>query len=229
LEDYQVVAIRHLWQTYSVHVFVDESGDSGMKLDGGSSRWLIIAACIFTTQESMESMSTAIQMCREDLGRRSAFEFKYAKTTRKAKDAFFSAIQDQDFVLRAILIDKRLLWSRHVTSSADNLHTFAITQLLTHTDGFIKDAKIVIDGKDTKTFEFRSSTVFRKQINAAAPDTVSRVVFADSYRNRLIQLADMCAGAIRRSQDESQGTARQHLAIISRHAKYPQGGLWYFK
>jgi hypothetical protein len=211
-----------------VHVFIDDSGDPGMKLGGGSSRYLVMAARVFQSDQAMEDAAAAIAACRRRLGRPDGFEFKHAKTTRTAKDAFFTAVGPADFAVRAIIIDKTILYSGGLVSDCERLHRFAITQLLTHTRGTVRDAKVVIDGKDSKAFAMTSATYFRRLVNAMSPGTVRVVSYADSARNSLVQLADMMAGAIHRSERDRRPETLRHMAVVRGKAKPPRGSLWSF-
>lgn len=212
-----------------MHVYLDDSGDPGVKFGHGSTQHLVMAACVFNSNEAMESASRAIRDCRKRVHRSERWEFKYAKTSDYAKDEFFSAIAPLDFKVRAIVIDKRDLYSGHLRSAPKHLQNYAIKELLTHTLNTVQDAKLVIDGGDRRAFGVKDSVYFRKYVNEVCPGTIRDVSFADSSRVVLIQLADMVAGAIHRSQRADRNGAEHHMRVVRAKTKYPEGNVWHFK
>ncbi len=212
----------------AVYAFVDDSGDPGMKLTSGSTRYLVLAACIFREAEHVEAAAAAIHECRRQLGRGDRWEFKHTKTSDSMKDAFFHATKLLTFDVRAIVIDKQKLHSQPLMTKAGYLQNYAIMQIFTHTLDTVKDAKLVIDGKATRALQLQSATYFRRQVNERAPGTLRKVDYDDSARNPLIQLADMTAGAIRRHYEHPEKASNLHFAMIKGRTKAPRGSLWEF-
>jgi hypothetical protein len=212
-----------------VHVFLDDSGDPGVKFGRGSTQHLVMAACVFRSAQAMEFASHSIRLCREQIGRGERWEFKYSKTSNTMKAEFFAAVRDLDFDVRAIVIDKQRLYSQTLTTVPKYLQNFAIKQLLTHSFGTIQDAKLVIDGRDSRAFRVGSGAYFRREVNEECPGTLRAVACEDSSRNMLIQLADMIAGAIHRNQREDRADATDHMRAFSSKLRYPRGSLWFFK
>lgn len=70
-------------------VFVDESGDSGFKLGQGSSPVFVIFLVIFDDSLEAEKTSLTIKELRRKLGVRDSFEFKFNKSSKRFKNAFF--------------------------------------------------------------------------------------------------------------------------------------------
>jgi hypothetical protein len=207
---------------------VDDSGDAGFKLDSGSSRFLVMAACIFVGADAMDQAAAAVENCRVELGLGARFEFKYGKTAKPFRDAFFTAVERCPFSVRAIVFDKATMNRATTPEMPHGLGNYAITQLLLRRPGSIVDAKLVIDGKDSKAFGITKATYFRKTINGQAPGTVRKVYHADSARDRLVQLADMVAGAIHRFERTGGTEAQAHMAVVRKKAVPPLGDLWHY-
>ena len=68
--------------------------------------------------------------------------------------------------------------------------------MLKFDDGLLEAARIVIDGSGDRVFRRELGTYFRRQLGHGK---VKSIRFHDSESDRLVQLADMCAGAIARS------------------------------
>lgn len=210
-----------------VHIYLDDSGDAGFKFGQGSTRFLVIAACVFDSPADIELAAACIEQCRQQ--NRQSREFKYAKTKDSIKTCFFRCTESAKHHVRAIVVDKPAIRSSHLRDNPNDLKSYAIHQLLTHTFGTVKDAKVVIDGQDTRSFRMADRDYFMRQVNGKAPGTLRDVEFADSRTNVLIQLADMTAGAVHRAvrqDDKSDGT---HLQLIRRRTFQPRGSIWHFR
>ncbi|GAA1696015.1 hypothetical protein GCM10009792_15000 [Microcella alkalica] len=211
-----------------MHAFVDDSGCSGVKFDRGSTRFLVLAACVFTEPEHMEEAAGAILACRDGLGRAARSEFKYMKTNGSVKDAFFACTKTLKYDGRAIVIDKTKIHSVALIKKPGYMQNYAIRQIFGNTLGTVRDAKLVIDGVDKQAFGLNSSGYFLREVNQQAPGTLRKVTFDDSVRNPLIQLADMTAGAIRRHYEKTESSNPLHFAMIKGRTRYPRGSLWDF-
>lgn len=211
-----------------VYAFVDDSGDPGMKLSSGSTRYLVLAACIFRETAHVDAAAAAIRRCRVELGRGERWEFKHAKTSDDMKDAFFQATKTLSYDVRAVIIDKQRLHSEPLMTRPGYLQNFAIMQLFTHTLGTVNDAKLVIDGDATRALQLKSASYFRRLVNERAPGTLRKVEYDDSARNPLIQLADMTAGTIRRHYEHPDKANKLHFAMVKARTRAPRGSLWEF-
>jgi hypothetical protein len=212
-----------------VFAFIDDSGDPGTKFSQGSSQYLVMAACIFADGTAVDQADAVVSGCRTSLGHSHAWEFKFSRADQRTKDAFFASIAPLNFHVRAIVIDKAQLWSSQPIPDARSLKNLAITELLTHTHGTVRDARITIDGKDGKAFNMAESSYFRKTVNDNAPGTITRVRMVDSRKSTMVQLADMIAGAIHRFVRTHGTESAQHMRIIRDKARHPQGSIWHFR
>lgn len=214
-----------------MHIFIDDSGDGGFKTDRGSSSHLVMAACIFRDSKDIEHLKTCIDGCAQKNRHRN--EFKYSKTKDRLKDCFFECTSASTFDVRAIVMDKSTIYSPKLRSSPSALKSYAIRMLLSRGFGTIRDAKVIIDGQDTKGFEIPDSEYLMDMANRESMNTViSSVAFGDSKQNRGLQLADMVAGSINRMyRTDRVGDSKRsdHFNIIRPRTYQPNGTLWRFK
>jgi hypothetical protein len=210
-------------------VFLDDSGDPGFKLDRGSSSHLVMAACAFADHRDVERAAEAIHAYRAQIGWLDFREFHFTKCSRDVRLGFLNAVAGHDFFVRAVVIDKSRLISTHRRSRPGELHNYAIRALLTHSNGAIADAKIKIDGRDTKTFKLKNAAYFRRVVNDERPGTISEISTADSSRNVMIQLADMVAGAIHRSYNADKVDAKLYRAVLQRRLRDSRSSVWEFR
>ncbi|MFJ6002568.1 DUF3800 domain-containing protein [Arthrobacter sp. NPDC092385] len=209
-----------------MHIFIDDSGDGGFKFDSGSSSHLVMAACVFRDPQQIELLNKCIANCAAHNGLRT--EFKYFKTKERVKDCFFDCTKPVEYSIRAIYMDKSKLWSPKLRSSPSALKSYAIRQLLSKGFGTIHDAKVIIDGQDTKAFGMSDHNYIMNMANRENPGAIRRITYGDSKQNVGIQLADMVAGAINRGVRTHKPADTKHLAIIKPRTWQPQGTLWPF-
>lgn len=189
---------------------------------------MVMAACLFSRPDHIEEASAAVNRCREM--NRQRREFKYTKTRDGIKDCFFTCTVQVPFAVRTIVIDKLTLRSDHLRANPRDLKSFAIKQLLTHGDGFIRDAKVFIDGQDTRAFQMTDARYFTHNVNRASPGAVSQVTFVDSKESNPIQIADMVAGAIHRFVREDEKHSDRHFNTFPRRLLRPLGGsFWRYR
>jgi hypothetical protein len=185
-----------------------------------------MAACVFRESKDVDEAAAAITACRNSLDRGERWEFKHAKTSSAVKDVFFQSTRRLTYDVRAIVIDKSKLHSDALSNRPGYMQNYAIKEIFINTLNTVRDATLVIDGRDSRAFRIRSAGYFMREVNARAPGTLSRVVFDDSARNPLIQLADMTAGAIRRHFEHPEKSNPLHFAMIKGRTRYPRGNLW---
>lgn len=175
-------------------VFIDESGDPGFKLTRGSSSHFVIALVAFPDVGVIPEAKAALDGLAVRLSLPT--EFKFSKSRDEVRDAFFECILRFDFCVRAIVVDKEAVYSTRLREDKDSFYSFFVKSMLKFDNGLLKNARIVIDGS--------GDAAFRKQLGAylrrhTGPGALKDVRFSDSKNDRLVQVADMCAGAIGRS------------------------------
>lgn len=78
-------------------VFIDESGDSGLKIHEGSSRYFSIALVIFEENEEATACDQRIELLKRELGWREGSEFHFKKNSDRVRKAFLHAIVPYNF------------------------------------------------------------------------------------------------------------------------------------
>jgi hypothetical protein len=197
-----------------VLVFIDDSGDPGFKLDRGSSSHFVIACIVFDDHLDAEETALKIKRLRQGLGWKEFREFKFNKCSRVIRRQFFEEIQSCQFRVRAISINKAVIRSQELRVDRQSFYNYAIKEVLAHSDGKIRDAKIRLDGHGDRTYKRQAQTYFKKQLNARH-SVVRDIKFVDSKGDSLIQLADMVAGAVFRSEQTHKPDSQDYLRILS--------------
>jgi hypothetical protein len=177
-----------------VLVLIDESGDPAFKIARGSTTHFVIALAAFDDFAEAERASRRIAELRQQL--RVKPEFKFAKTADPVRDAFFAEVCRFQFQVRALIVDKALIYQEALRTQTDVFYNYFLGQLLKHDNGLLQGARVKLDGSGSAAFRKALTSYLRQQAKAGQ---IKKFSFADSARDDLIQLADMCAGAILRS------------------------------
>jgi len=177
-----------------VLVLIDESGDPGFKVIRGSTTHFVVAMVIFDDFGEAERTSAAIAEAREALGARP--EFKFSKCSDDLRDGFFQAVAAFRFKVRALVVNKEKIYSDNLRTNTERFYNYFVQQLLRHDDGALVDARVKIDKSGDRRFKNELAVYLRRQLPRGRLDSLK---FSDSRKDNLIQLADMVAGAIRRS------------------------------
>lgn len=206
-------------------VFIDDSGDPGFKLEGGSSRYFVISCVIFTDSLEAEKAAVAIKQLRRDLGFPDEVEFKFSKSSQSVRSSFLQVLTPFDYSVRSLVIDKTIIRSDELRNNKNSFYSYAIKQVLSHSNNQIINAKIKIDGGGDRSFRKSFLTYLRKQLNSNDKKIMKNCKLVDSKSNVLIQMADMVAGSVRRSHLEDKKDADFYKNIIENKIQDE----WFFK
>lgn len=212
-----------------VHVFIDDSGDAGFKLDTGSSKLFVIACCVFETTEGAEHTAARIKTLRDNLSRNSQSEFKFSKTKLEIQKQFFKILDPELFFVRSIVIDKSQIYSENLKSNHESFYNYVIQLVLTHSGGTIRGASVKIDGSGSRDYRTAARKYLLAEVNKSEAEFIRKISYVKSHSDFLIQLADMFAGCIRRSSDNSDKNQAHYLEMLQPFTKNPKSEFWKFR
>jgi hypothetical protein len=92
-------------------VFVDESGDSGMKHKAGTSQLFMVAAVIFVENKDAERCDAWISECRKECFKGKKLEFKFNKSCDAHRQKFLDGVSKFDFLYLGFVLNKCKLYS----------------------------------------------------------------------------------------------------------------------
>jgi hypothetical protein len=199
-------------------VFIDESGCPGFKFKQGSDPVFGIGMVIFATGADARSTHQAIQSIREELHHRP--EFKFSKSRDELRDVFFKVIARCPFTVRALIVRKDLLHSRRLRTDGASFYSYFAKMLMKHDGGMLNSANVRIDGSGSPQFQSALGDYLRRELGHRIRD----VRMSDSARDPLMQLADMCIGAITRAERNRPDPARWRTILSPRIAD-----IWRFR
>jgi hypothetical protein len=203
-----------------VLVFIDESGDPGFKIQRGSTPAFTAALVAFEDSEQARLSQVAIEATSARL--RIYPEFKFSKCRSEVRDAFFTAVMPYNFCVRAIVVRKEKIYSPTLRGDKDRFYSFFVKSMLRFDDGLLKRARIIIDGSGDREFKREMGAYFRRHLGSGR---VKEIRFSDSRSDRLVQLADMCVGAIARSYRDDRSDAWRWREMLRQKIE----NVWEFK
>jgi hypothetical protein len=191
-------------------VFIDESGDPGFKVSKGSSPLFVVSLVAFKKTENALLAQEAIAGLASF--HKLSTEFKFSQSRDEIRDGFFQALKPIDFCVRAIVIQKEKVYSPHLRTDKEAFYAYFVKTMLKFDNGLLQNAKVVIDGSGDQTFKRELSRYLKRH---TGPGAIRDVRFSNSKNDRLVQMADMCTGAIARSYRTDRADARRWKDMLA--------------
>jgi hypothetical protein len=183
-------------------VFIDESGHPGFKFSRGSDPVFGIGMVVFADSAAAGSTSQCLDELREQLQRKT--EFKFSKSSDELRDAFFPRIAKCPFTIRALLVRKASKHWQFPRNSAESFYNHCEKMLIAEDGGTLCSASVRIDGCASRAFQRSLSSYLRRELGTR----IRSVRMSDSAHDPLMQLADMCIGAITRAERDRDDADR---------------------
>ena len=198
-------------------VLIDESGCPGFKFTRGSDPIFGLCMVIFANGEDADATTHAIETLRQNLNHKT--EFKFSKSSDDVRDKFFATVARCAFTVRALIVRKEALHSQHLRGDSDGFYNHFVKMLMAHDQGALDAAHVRIDGSGGRDFQRALNAYLRRELGARIKD----VKMSDSKRDPLMQLADMCVGAITRAERDRDDRDRWKDMLKPRIAD-----IWHF-
>lgn len=199
-------------------IFIDESGCPGFKFFRGSDPIFGIGMVIFSTAEDARITEQTIGEIRRRMGHKP--EFKFSKSSDRMRDDFFAGVARCPFTVRALIVRKDVVESSYLRTHVNEFYSYFARMLMTHDGGVLNDAEVRIDGSGSRKFRQELNAYLRQQLGNRIKD----VKMSDSARDPLMQLADMCIGAITRVERQ-RANADRWKRMLGRRI----GDVWQFR
>jgi hypothetical protein len=197
-------------------VFIDESGDPGLKLDSGSSEHFTVTMVVFEDNDEAQAADDRITRLRSELWFRPDSEFKFNKLSRAHRERFLRELISYDFFYLSIVINKARL-NGPGFKFKESFYKYACSLVFENAKPYLTDATVVIDGSGSKEFKRQLATYLRKRVNEEKSNCrhIKKIKLQDSTSNNLLQLADMVCGAVAKSYKKDAPDGGVYRKIIS--------------
>ncbi len=204
-------------------VFIDESGDAGLKLDQGSSDYFVVSLVVFEDHEEAEACDKRINLLRREIGWDARSEFHFRRNSDRVREAFLAAVQPYSFFYYGIAINKdpaRLYGEGF--KNKESFYKYACRLVFENAKDKLDDATIVIDRSGSNEFRNQLAKYLRRHMNSPKNRLVRKIKMQDSKGNNLLQLADYVADVINRSVLKKKNDADKFRRIIAHREIYVQ-------
>jgi hypothetical protein len=180
-------------------MFIDESGDPGLKIEEGSSKYFIVALVAFEDHEEALAADQRIALLRTEQGLSDDFEFHFSKMKPAHRKLFLSAIASYDFFYFGIVINKAKLTGPGFKVK-ESFYKYTCGLIFENAKPRLSNATVIIDGSGSKDFRRQLKKYLLKRLkDDSGKCFIKKVKTQDSDRNNLLQLADMVVGSVARS------------------------------
>lgn len=196
-----------------LHIYIDETGDTGFKLEKGSSPIFCITLLIFHDNKEIEKMSMAIQKLESNLHFNSNEEWKFSKTAPKYRLEFLKTIVNFNFEIRAVVMIKKNIDGPRLISDKDSFYNYTCKLLLQYSAGYFKDAKVIFDKRGNRDF-YKNLRQYLRTKCKIDHKRIREIKSKDSKKEIPLQVVDMIAGAIGRSFSNKRDS-KDYIRIIN--------------
>lgn len=204
-------------------VFIDESGDPGLKIEKGSSRFFTVSLVIFEDRDEALACDQRIGLLKKELGWEMNSEFHFKRNSDKVRRAFLQAIAPYNFFYYGIVINKdpKKLWGDGFRNKK-SFYKYACGLVFQNAKDKLENSIVVIDKSGNLDFRRQLAKYLRKRINEENKKLIKKVKMQRSDGNNLLQLADYVAGVINRSVQGRKKYADEYKRIIAHREIYVQ-------
>ena len=208
-------------------VFVDESGDTGLKVTQGSSKYFVISLVVFRDDKKALLCDNEITKLKEGLGKSSSFEFHFQDNSEKIRQAFLETISTHSFIYFSVVIDKnpaKLVGDGFAVK--ESFYKYACQMVFTNAKPYLDDASVIIDKSGSPTFQKSLKRYLNiKTYDDNKKNIIKKLKQQNSHSNNLLQLADYISGIINRKFQAKKGWDRYYKQIKSKEVsvqKWPK-------
>ena len=182
-------------------VFIDESGDSGLKIDNGSSRYFVVSLVVFEEEEEAINCDKRIELLKSELGFSKTTEFHFSSNSDKVKMAFIDAIMPYNFFYYSIIINKdpRKLFGDGFKNK-ESFYKYTCGLIFENAKDKLNNAIVIIDESGSNGFKTSLQNYLKTKINKKdCNNIIKKVKMENSKSNNLLQIADYVSGIIAKS------------------------------
>lgn len=202
-------------------VFIDESGDTGLTIEKGATKYFIIAMVAFEDNDEALACNKRIELLRRELRLPQDYEFHFHSNSDRTREAFLRAVLPYQFFYYGIVINKEKLFGEGFKNK-ESFYKYTASLLFENAKDKLERAIVVIDESGRKLFKYQLASYLRKSINSFDRRRIHKVKMQDSKRNNLLQLADMVCGTVNRSFSINKKDNQKFRNIIRSREIYVQ-------
>lgn len=203
-------------------VFIDESGDSGLKINKGSSRYFTVSLIVFEDNDEATACDQRIDLLRSELGWESNSEFHFKNNSDRVRETFINAVMPYNFFFYGIVINKdpKKLYGDGFKDKK-SFYKYACSLVFENARDKLDNSIIVIDRSGNADFRNQLAKYLRTKVNSERK-IIKKLKMQDSGKNNLLQLADYVAGSINRSIAGKKKHSNKFRQMMAKREIYVQ-------
>ena len=196
-------------------VFIDESGDPGMKGKSGTSDYFIITAVVFEDHDEATR-------CDERIGQLKlrllpcGGEFHFDNCARDRREQFLVETGKFEYFYFTFAFNKSRLYGDGF-QYRNSFYRYAVNLLFENLKPHLNHAIVVFDRCGNRDFqkELKKYLTRYTETDSRHPALIQRIKAEESHSNNLLQLADMVCGAAARFLRRDKKDRYLYRKIIS--------------
>ena len=157
-------------------IFIDESGDTGMKIEIGSSKYFIIALVIFEDDGDATACDQRIQLLKKELGYKADYEFHFYSNSHRVRQKFLEAVNPYNFFYFGIAVNKdpKKLYGS-VFRSREAFYQYVCGLVFENAKPYLKDAKVKVDKSGRAVFRTELAKYLKLKMNQGGNSLIKNV------------------------------------------------------
>ena len=197
-------------------VFIDESGDTGLEIGRGATKYFVVCMVVFEESDEALSCDQRIVLLRRELRLPEDFEFHFHRNSHRVREAFLRAALPYQFFYYGIVINKEKLFGDGFKNK-ESFYKYACGLLFENAKERLENAIVVMDESGRNLFKYQLAAYLRKKVKRDdGRKCIKKVKMQNSKGNNLLQLADMVNGAVQRSLGERKNSKGYRMMMQSR-------------
>ncbi len=195
-------------------VFIDESGDTGLAIDRGATKYFAMFMVAFEDHDDAIACDQRINLLKRELDLSQTFEFHFHRNSDRVRNSFLRAVLPYQFFYYGIVIDKKKL-TKDWFNIREPFYQYAAGLLFENAKERLDQAIVVVDRSGRQLFKYQLASYLKEKMNQQnGHHFIKKLKMQDSKSNNLLQLTDMVAGAVHRSLLYADIDSQQFRAII---------------
>ena len=195
-------------------VFIDESGDTGLAIDRGATKYFAMFMVVFEDHDDAIACDQRINLLRRELHLSQNFEFHFHRNSDRVRDSFLRAVLPYQFFYYGIVINKKKL-TKDWFSIREPFYQYAAGLLFENAKERLDQAIVVVGKSGRQLFKYQLASYLKEKMNQQnGRRLIKKLKMQDSKSNNLLQLTDVIAGAVHRSLLYEDADSQQFRAII---------------
>lgn len=197
-------------------VFIDESGDTGLRIEAGASPYFTVALVLFEDEADAVACDQRIQLLKRELNLSPNFEFHFYHNSKRLREKFLEAVAPYTFFYVAVAIHKdpaRLVGP--IFQHKEAFYHYVCGLVFENAKPYLRNAKVKVDKSGRALFRTELSKYLKKRMNINDAMLIKSVKMEPSHSNNLLQLCDYVAGIVNRKV-QGKGVDQYYRHIASK-------------